>query len=1522
MKNDLAEGRRTKLPREDAAEQWKAAFDSNPAMYFIVGAEGTIVAVNAYGAEKLGYTTAELIGRPVEDFIYPPDRDGVRAHTLECFSQPGRKMSWEAGKIRKDGSILWVRETANAVGLRERPVLLVACEDITEQRRAEDAARRSETELHELIENVPAMVFVALPGPSNVFASRGWREYTGLSGQDTSGSGWQEALHPDDRTRHLDKWRVCSATGEPFQDEARFLRAADGEYRWFLVRAASVRNEAGTILKWLGVLTDIEERKQVEAYLAESQRLTRTGSWGWDPYRDERLYWSEEMFRILGVDPKQTTRDWGAFDLIHPEDRDRVRETVANAMRDKTGLVMEYRLVLPDGTLKHLHAIGRPVLDKNGALARYVGTTVDVTERRRAEEKIRQSEAELRQLIDVIPQQVCVFGPDWTPLFANQRERDYTGVSLEAAKSKEVFASKVYPEDLEKLEEIRERARLEPGPFELEARIKGKDGNYRWFLIQDNPLRDERGRVVRWYGTRTDIEDRKLAEGARRQVEAYLAEAQRLSHTGSWAFNAAGFEYWSSELFRIHGLDPSGRAPSTEEYLMLVHPDDREFVARTIGKMFADHRGFDFTKRIVRPDGAIRYVRCVGSPVSRDGTFQGFIGSAVDVTEQEELTEALRRSEFYLTEGQRLGRAGSWAFSPGGYFDYWSQELFQIYGLDPQEGAPTLERYLATIHPEDRDFMAETIKRMLEQGCGCDVKKRIVLPDGALRYIRCVGIPLLDKGILKGFLGTAVDITEQEQLTQELQRREAYLAEAQRLSQTGSFGWRPDTGEIVWTDETYRIFEFDRAETPTMDMVLQRTHPDDRALVRQVIDQVSGSTNIEREYRLVMPGGAIKHVNVKAHAAPDSSDHLEVVGAVTDITERKRAEQALHQSETYLAEAQRMSKTGSFAWSPTADTTYFSEECYRLLGFEPQGASPPSFATVLQRIHPDDRARVTEQVQNSMLDKVDVEVDHRIVLPDKSVRDIHCVGHVVLGPSRELVGLVGTVMDVTERKRAEEALRQSEAYLAEAQRLSKTGSFAWSPTANTTYFSEECYRVLGFEPEAGAPPPFETTMQRIHPDDQARCIELVERSIRDKVDLEVDYRIIHPDKRVRDIHCVGRIVLDRSGELLEIVGTVIDVTERKHAEETLRQSEAYLAEAQRLSHTGSWASTANGEPKYWSEECYRVLGFDPKEPLPSLEAVLQQVHPDDRASISEQFASGIRDKADFEMDMRVVDPITGIRNIRSTCRAVLDERGDLFEMVGTVIDITEHKRVEEERERLHQLESDLAHVNRVSMLGELAASLSHEIKQPIAAAITNANACVRWLARDVPDLQEARAAARMIVQNGNRAADVINRVRSLYTKSTPAVRELIDVREVLDEMLVLLRSEANRDSIAMRADVAGDLPRIMADRVQLQQVLMNLILNGIESMKGSGGELTISSELGQDGQVLISVGDTGVGLPAGKSDQIFDAFFTTKPEGSGMGLAISRSIVESHGGRLWADSNAGGGATFSFTLPAATSPRE
>jgi len=252
--------------------------------------------------------------------------------------------------------------------------------------------------------------------------------------------------------------------------------------------------------------------------------------------------------------------------------------------------------------------------------------------------------------------------------------------------------------------------------------------------------------------------------------------------------------------------------------------------------------------------------------------------------------------------------------------------------------------------------------------------------------------------------------------------------------------------------------------------------------------------------------------------------------------------------------------------------------------------------------------------------------------------------------------------------------------------------------------------------------------------------------------------------------------------------------------------------------------------------------------------------------------------------------------------------------------VAERKQAEE---ALRQAQADLTHANRVSSMGELTASLAHEVNQPIAAAITDANTCLRWLSRDQPDLEEARAAASRIVQDGRRAVEIVNRVRLLFQKGT-LQRELVDLNETIREMMLLLHSEATKFAVLVRTELAADLPQVMGDRVQLQQVLMNLMMNSIDAMKDVDGtrELTVESQRGEDGQVLISVSDTGVGLPPQQADKIFNAFFTTKTHGTGMGLRISRSIVESHGGRLWAADNSPRGARFCFTLPTKAEARQ
>jgi C4-dicarboxylate-specific signal transduction histidine kinase len=394
-------------------------------------------------------------------------------------------------------------------------------------------------------------------------------------------------------------------------------------------------------------------------------------------------------------------------------------------------------------------------------------------------------------------------------------------------------------------------------------------------------------------------------------------------------------------------------------------------------------------------------------------------------------------------------------------------------------------------------------------------------------------------------------------------------------------------------------------------------------------------------------------------------------------------------------------------------------------------------------------------------------------------------------------------------------------------------------------------------------------------------------------------------------------VLERTSQLMAVNRELTkEILQRQRAEEALQRSEAYLAEAQRLTHTGSWAcNMMTSEILHSSAEHSRLYGFDPDRGSPSFEEFIQRIHPEDRAQVKQAFESAGRVGKDFDAHFRVVLPDGTTKYLYGVGHPVFKPSGDVGEFVGILMDVTERRRADEERERLRQVQADLAHLSRVTTIGELTTSLAHEIRQPISAAVTDAKTCLRWLGRDEPDVAEACEAASRLVKDVTRAADIISRVGLMFKKGA-LQRELVDVNELIREMIVLLRSEANRYSISIHTELSEGLPKVMGDRVQLQQVFMNLMLNGIDAMKetSSGSELTIKSEAG-DGQLLISVNDTGVGLPPEQADQIFSAFFTTKDNGTGMGLPISRSIIESHGGRLWAAGASGRGATFQFTLP-------
>jgi signal transduction histidine kinase len=370
--------------------------------------------------------------------------------------------------------------------------------------------------------------------------------------------------------------------------------------------------------------------------------------------------------------------------------------------------------------------------------------------------------------------------------------------------------------------------------------------------------------------------------------------------------------------------------------------------------------------------------------------------------------------------------------------------------------------------------------------------------------------------------------------------------------------------------------------------------------------------------------------------------------------------------------------------------------------------------------------------------------------------------------------------------------------------------------------------------------------------------------------------------------------------------------ERRRAEGKLRRSEAYLSEAQRLSHTGSFGWRPSSGGIYWTDETFRIFEYDPAS-TPTLELLQGRIHPDDVAAFRQVVHRASEEGQNFSHEYRLLMPDDRVKYIQVVARAFRDELGDV-DFVGAVMDVTAIRLAERE---LHKTRTDLAHVTRVTSLGELTTSIAHEVNQPLGAIMFNAEASLSWLDGDPPNMNEAHAALERIVRDGTRAGEIIQRVRAL-AKKTDIKMAPLNLEEVLSETLTFVQHELINSGVVLRLERASALPVILADKVQLQQVILNLLINGIEAMQSIRDrprELLIRTEQESGRQVRLTVTDCGVGFSVDSADRLFNTLFTTKPGGMGMGLSICRSIIELHGGRIWAEPNLPHGATLQFTLP-------
>jgi PAS domain S-box-containing protein len=560
-------------------------------------------------------------------------------------------------------------------------------------------------------------------------------------------------------------------------------------------------------------------------------------------------------------------------------------------------------------------------------------------------------------------------------------------------------------------------------------------------------------------------------------------------------------------------------------------------------------------------------------------------------------------------------------------------------------------------------------------------------------------------------------------------------------------------------------------------------------------------------------------------------------------------------------------------------------------------------------IHPQDITDLREGWRTALVGSTSFEAEARMRRADGCYRWFLIQAVPLRDSSGRIIRWYGTNTDVEELKLAQEELQKQTFRLDQLFEQAPEAVVVLSTEDRIVRVNKEFTRMFGYEPGEVLQRPINDL---IVPEAEIESSRAYTRLLQQGGRVEVETLRSRKDGTEIDVSLLAISVRTTSGEQVVNYAIYRDISERKRAEERLRESEARFQTMADTAPVLIWMTGTDPLCNYFNKPWLEFTGRTMEQEVGT--GWIEGVHPEDVQGCFDGFLPPFHARKAFTMEYRLRRADGEYRWVIESGIPRYTSGGEFAGYIGSNIDITDLKRAEAERQRLHQLEADLAHINRVSMMGELAASLAHEIRQPIAAALMNAKTCMRWLRRDTPDVAEGSEAASRVINDATRAAEIIDRVRSLYRRDT-SDRELVDVNEIIREMIILLRDKADLNSVSIRTEIDSGLPLIKADRIQLQQVLMNLILNGLEAMKDAKGELTVTSRTTEDGQVLVSVSDSGTGLPSGEPDRIFDAFFTTKAQGTGMGLSISRRIIESHGGSLWACANTERGATFHFTLP-------
>ena len=1155
-----------------------------------------------------------------------------------------------------------------------------------------------------------------------------------------------------------------------------------------------------------------------------------------------------------------------------------------------------------------------------------------------SDQALAENEWRLHLIINTIPAMAWSTTADGLIDFCNQNFVDYVGWTAEDL-SGHGFWPIFHPDDLPHLLASWQDIMATKRPRDVEGRIRRADGQYRWFVMRQNPLFDAAGNVIKWYGVGTDIEDRKRAKTELEAAQsALLASEQNLNLIVNslpvlvWSARPDGSADFINQSWRDYAGEPADKILEWG-FLDLYHPDDVPGMMEIWTRDITHNDQTALKGRILGADGQYRWFYFAGRKLTDANGVVRWFGCNIDIEDLQRAEDALRASEAALRASEHAlnlmldtipGMA--WSTTAEGYADRFNKSMLDFLGKPVEDLIGT--GFLAQFHPDDVDRMFAEWQAMMASRTGGDVEGRSRRADGEYRWLICRCSPLLNaEGEVIRWYGVNLDIEDRK-------RAEAAVMASERnvsliLDSLPVLIWSAkEGGSADFVNQRYldyvglpadRILDFGFADV---------IHPDDVDGLMTAWREAQDKDASLAQARIRRFDGAYRWFYFAGQKFADASGTVRWFGVDLDIEDLKRTEEALKASEAALRESERslsltVSTIPAMVWSTKPDGMLdsWNQPFLDYAGVAFEEIAGEGFYRLF---HPDDVEPLRAVWNEIVGSRRPQETEGRMRRHDGEYRWFAFRQSPLLDNDGAVLKWYGIVVDIEDRKRAEEALRASEAALRGHQRrlehiINAVPGLVWSasPDGAISFLSQQYLDYIGLDAEdalAGA------WRNAIHPQDADGLFSAWANAFAQGHANEHEARLRRADGSYRWMLFRASPSFDDAGRLAEWFGVNIDIEDRKVAQDTVRASEAALRDSERelqqiiSSIPGlTWSSDAKGATRFWSQQYLDYAGVQLEDVLGFKFA--NYIHPDDRDHILEMWTEIIAAGTPGEAELRLRRADGEYRWFLIRACPFFDEAGNLTQWFGVNVDIENRKRAEAD---LQQSRNDLAHVTRMTTIGELAVSIAHEVNQPLMAVVTNAGACLRWLDGAQTDIAMARQAAERIVRDGHRAGDIITSLRNLARKSPPRM-ETVWLDQVVQVVLDLLQNEFQRQGVVAKAQIQAHTIAIRGDSTQLQQVVLNLIMNAVEAMSGTdigSRRLTVRAET-RDGDALVSVADNGPGLGTVDPDRLFEAFFSTKTQGIGMGLSICRSIIEAHNGRIWAANNQMRGSLFSFTLPLA-----